>query len=43
MQNDLRQGARTAAILGGTGQTGVRDVNKLAYTYADNNACNELG
>ena len=43
MQNDLRQGARTAAILGGTGITGVSSANKLAYTYSDNTACNELG
>lgn len=35
LQNDLRQGARTAAILGGNGSGS----NRLAQTYADRNAC----
>lgn len=40
LQNDLRQGARTAAILGGNGKGEGGVANKLAQTYADVNACN---
>lgn len=36
LQNDLRQGARTAAILGGNG---ANPANRLAATYADKAAC----